>query len=300
MSHPRNNKRIEGFPVMQSNIVVRKLASAIGAEVVGVNLADETMSDETVAFLRQAWLDNLVLLFRDQNLTHEQHIAFSRRLGELETHEAIPKFCHPDHPEILLVTNFENTGKKLVVGRQWHSDLSTTTRPALGSLLYCDEAPEVGGDTMFGNMYRSWETLPEPYKRMLVGMRAKHDMTVARETRARRSAEELADIRRRNPPVLQPVVRYHDETGKPALYVAEMTTVELEGLTEEQSRPVLEYLYKHSTEPENTYRHRWQPGDLLMWDNRCAIHMAMGDYHDDARRVMYRTTLRGEPSGELA
>jgi len=125
-------------------------------------------------------------------------------------------------------------------------------------------------------------------------------MTVARETRARRSAEELADIRRRNPPVLQPVVRYHDETGKPALYVAEMTTVELEGLTEEQSRPVLEYLYKHSTEPENTYRHRWQPGDLLMWDNRCAIHMAMGDYHDDARRVMYRTTLRGEPSGELA
>src|SRR5690606_25432748 len=145
------------------------------------------------------------------------HLAFSRRLGPLETHEAIPKFCHPEHPEILLVTNFENSGKRLVVGRQWHSDLSTTTRPALGSLLRCEEAPEAGGDTLFANMYLAWERLSPAYRSMLQDRWALHDMTVARETRLRRTAEELAEIRRRNPPVHQPVARVHDETGRTSL-----------------------------------------------------------------------------------
>lgn len=281
-----------------TNIVVKKRASALGAEIVGVDLREE-LSDEAVATIRQAWLDHLVLVFRDQHLTHEQHIAFSRRLGPLETHESIPKFCHPEHPEILLVTNYENTGKKLVVGRQWHSDLSTTRRPARGSLLRCEEAPPAGGDTMFCNMYRAWEGLSPAYRAMLQDRWALHDMTAAKETRTRRSPEELADIRRRNPPVYQPVARVHDETGRTALYVAEMTTVAFEGMTEEESRPILEHLFARSVVPENVYRHRWRPGDLLIWDNRCAMHIALADYGDDERRVMYRTTLLGEPSGRL-
>ncbi len=281
-----------------SNVVVKKRSSALGAEVLGVDLREE-LSEETVARIREAWLENLVLVFRDQHLTHEQHIAFSRRLGPLETHESIPKFCHPDHPEILLVTNYENTGKKLVVGRQWHSDLSTTRRPAKGSLLRCEEAPPAGGDTMFCNMYRAWEALSPAYRAMLQDRWALHDMTHARETRTRRSPEELVDIRRRNPPVYQPVARVHDETGRTALYVAEMTTVAFEGMSEAESRPILDYLFDRSVVYENVYRHRWRPGDLVMWDNRCAMHIALADYGDDERRVMYRTTLQGEPSGRL-
>lgn len=282
-----------------SDFTIRKRASALGAEVVGLDLRAE-LSEDTVRRLRAAWLEHIVLVFRGQDLSHEQHIAFSRRFGALDDHDSIPKFRHPDHPELLLVTNFENTGKRLAVGRQWHSDLSTTTRPAMGSLLYCQEAPPAGGDTMFANMYRAWETLSPAFRSMLEGRFALHDMTVAKETRTRRSAEELADIRRRNPPVLQPVARVHDETGRPALYVAEMTSMVLEGMTEEESAPILRFLYEHSVVPENVYRHRWQPGDLLMWDNRCAIHIALGDYGDHERRVMHRTTLLGAPSGRLA
>ncbi|NYZ16547.1 TauD/TfdA family dioxygenase [Azospirillum sp. RWY-5-1] len=282
-----------------SDVTIRKRASALGAEVVGLDLREE-LTEDVVRRLRAAWLEHIVLVFRGQDLTHEQHIAFSRRFGALDDHDSIPKFRHPDHAEILLVTNFENTGKRLAVGRQWHSDLSTTTRPAMGSLLYCQEAPSAGGDTMFANMYRAWETLTPAFRSMLEGRFALHDMTVAKETRSRRSAEELADIRRRNPPVLQPVARVHDETGRPALYVAEMTSMVLEGMTEEESAPILRFLYEHSVVPENVYRHRWQPGDLLMWDNRCAIHIALGDYGDDERRMMYRTTLLGAPSGRLA
>ena len=282
-----------------SDFTIRKRASALGAEVVGLDLRKE-LSEDVVRRLRAAWLEHIVLVFRGQDLSHEQHIAFSRRFGALDDHDSIPKFRHPDHAEILLVTNFENTGKRLAVGRQWHSDLSTTTRPAMGSLLYCQEAPPAGGDTMFANMYRAWETLTPAFRSMLEGRFALHDMTVAKETRSRRSAEELADIRRRNPPVLQPVARVHDETGRPALYVAEMTSMVLEGMTEEESAPILRFLYEHSVVPENVYRHRWQPGDLLMWDNRCAMHIALGDYGDNERRVMYRTTLLGAPSGRLA
>ena len=281
-----------------TDFTIKKRASALGAEVIGLDLRQD-LSDDTIRALRATWLEHLVLVFRGQDLTHEQHIAFSRRFGALETHDSIPKFRHPEHAEILLVTNFENTGKRLIGGRQWHSDLSTTTRPAMGSLLYCQEAPPAGGDTMFANMYRAWETLSPAFRSMLEDRWAQHDMTAARETRMRRGPEELAEIRRRNPPVLQPVARVHDETGRQALYVAEMTTLALEGMSEEESAPILRFLYEHSVVPENTYRHSWQPGDLLMWDNRCAIHIALADYGESERRVMYRTTLLGAPSGRL-
>lgn len=282
-----------------SQLTVKRLTNALGAEIGGVDLRDP-LSDATVAAIRQAWLDNVVVLFRDQHLNHEQHIAFSRRIGALETHDAIPKFRHPDHPEILLVTNFENTGKKLVVGRQWHSDLSTLTQPAMGSLLRCEVAPPVGGDTMFANMYRAWDGLSPAFQDMLRDRWALHDMSVAKETRSRRTPEELAALRERNPPVWQPVVRRHEETGRLALYVSEMTTTRLEGMTEEESAPILNYLFAQSVLPENTWRQSWRVGDLVMWDNRCAMHLALADYDETEKRVMYRTTLIGESTGRVA
>jgi taurine dioxygenase len=278
---------------------LQPLASAIGVQVIGLDLR-EPLSDECIEALRHAWHEHTILLFRGQTLDHHQHIAFSRRFGALDDHASIPKFRHPEHPEVLLVTNYESGGKRLAVGRQWHSDLSTTTRPAKGSLLYCSVLPPVGGDTMFCNMYRAWETLSPGMQSMLDGRLALHDMAVARETQANRSADELADIRRRNPPVFQPVARVHDESGRKALYVSEMTTVGFEDMTRAESRQLLEYLHEHSTQPENVYRHRWQVGDLMMWDNRSAMHIALADYDQTQPRIMFRTTLLGNASGRIA
>jgi taurine dioxygenase len=278
---------------------LRPLSSALGMEVSGIDLR-EPQPESVIEALRKAWHEHVILLFRGQDLTHDQHVAFSRSFGPLDSHDAIPKFRHPEHPEVLLVTNYESGGKRLAVGRQWHSDLSTTTRPAKGSLLYCSVLPPVGGDTMFANMYRAFETLSPGLQSMLDGRWALHDMAIARETRLVRSSDEIADIRRRNPPVYQPVVRTHDESGRKALYVAEMTTQRFEGMTEEESAGLLNYLYQHSVEPENIYRHQWKVGDLMMWDNRSAMHIALSDYDQMQRRMMYRTTLLGSPSGRVA
>jgi len=278
---------------------VKKLGSALGAEIVGLDLAAPVRTG-TAEELRAAWSEHLILLFRGQQLSPEQQIAFSRTFGELDDHAAIPKFRHPDYPEILLVNNYESTGKRLSVGRQWHSDLSTTLRPAKGSMLHAHQLPSVGGDTMFCNMYRAWESLSPLYREWLDGRYALHDMSVARETRLQRTPAELEDIRRRNPPVYQPIARRHDVTGKTALYVSEMTTVSIEGLTEEESAPILSFLYEHSTPPENVYRHVWKPADMILWDNRCVMHIALADYDLAERRTMYRTTLRGDPSGRIA
>lgn len=282
-----------------SSFSLKPLSSALGAEVIGVDMRSPPDA-ETVQALIDAWHRHIILLFRNQPLTFEEHIAFSRHFGVLDDHAAIPKFRHPDHPEILLVTNYEAGGKRLAVGRQWHSDLSTTTRPAKGSLLHCVELPEVGGDTMFCNMYKAWDSLSPTLQSILDGRNALHDMTAARETRLVRTTEELAEIRRRNPPVYQPIARVHDDSGRKALYVSEMTSVSIEGMTEEESRPLLQYLYDHSVVPENVYRHRWQIGDTMMWDNRSAMHIALADYDHNQRRIMYRTTLLGQPSGRVA
>ena len=278
---------------------VKKLGSALGAEIVGLDLAAPVRTG-TAEELRAAWSEHLILLFRGQQLSPEQQIAFSRTFGELDDHAAIPKFRHPDYPEILLVNNYESTGKRLSVGRQWHSDLSTTLRPAKGSMLHAHQLPSVGGDTMFCNMYRAWESLSPLYREWLDGRYALHDMSVARETRLQRTPAELEDIRRRNPPVYQPIARRHDVTGKKALYVSEMTTVSIEGLTAEESAPILAFLYEHSTPHENVYRHVWKPADMILWDNRCVMHIALADYDLAERRTMYRTTLRGDPSGRIA
>jgi taurine dioxygenase len=278
---------------------LKPLSSALGAEVIGLDIR-QPLDGATVQALTEAWQRHLILLFRNQPLSFEQQIAFSRHFGMLDDHAAIPKFRHPEHPEILLVTNYEAGGTRLSVGRQWHSDLSTTLRPAKGSLLHCVELPEVGGDTMFCNMYRAWDSLSPALQSMLDGRYALHDMSAARETRLRRSSEELADLRRRNPPVYQPIARVHDENGRKALYVSEMTTTGIEGLTAAESQPLLQFLFERSVVHENVYRHRWQVGDLMMWDNRSAMHIALADYDDSQRRIMYRTTLLGQPSGRVA
>lgn len=280
------------------NFHVRRLSNALGAEIEGVDLREE-QSEEAKAFLRQAFLDHGILLFRNQDITPEQHIQFTRIFGTVETNDAVPDYRHPEHPQIVLVTNEKRDGKLSPtrnIGRQWHSDHSMTTRPTLGSLLHAQELPDTGGDTMFANMYMAYELLSAGLKAMLDPLWAVHDALNARHLRGR-PADELAAKRKRIPPVAQPVIRTHPETGRKALYVSEMLTSHFVGMTEDESRPLLEYLFRMSTSPELVYRHQWRRHDLMMWDNRCVMHNALADFDETKTRTMRRTALVGEPLG---
>lgn len=273
------------------------LSYRLGAEVRGIDIS-KPLDAETIAAIRRAFLDHDgLLLFRGQPLTREQHIAFSRSFGELDTHDVVPKDRHPEHHELLIVANKpvvagQETDK--AIGVTWHSDLVSSLRPALGSLLRAVQVPPAGGDTMFTNMYAAYDALSPAMQGLLSGLHA-----VYMRERKGGSAEWLAQHRQLNPPVAQPVVRVHPETGRKALYVGEAARF-FEGMTATESKPLMDYLVKHATQPQFVYRHRWQADDLLMWDNRCTMHLALADYDRSRLRHMERTTLLGTPSGHVS
>ena len=275
---------------------IHPLAAALGAEIRGVDLS-KPLDDATIGAIRDAWATHSVLLFRGQTLTHDSHVAFSAKFGELDNHDAIPKFRDPHHHEILRVANEVVAGRKQTVGRQWHSDLSITLRPARASLLRSETIPPVGGDTLFASSYAAYEALSEPMRGFIDGLTAIHDIAHSKQNQGR---GDLAEARRHTPPVVHPVVRTHSRTGRKAIYVNEMSTSKIVELRDEESRALLNFLFQHTTQQELTYRHRWQRGDLLMWDNESTQHLALGDYDIEVPRVMFRTTLLGVPSGRLA
>lgn len=282
-----------------ADLTIRPLSYALGAEIIGVDLA-RPLDDDTFEAIRRAWLDRLVLLFRGQELSPAQHIAFSRRFGELDPNDANPYSRLEDHPEILQITNKKVGGKPSLTrntGRNWHSDLSYTRHPAKGSLLYCRERPEVGGDTLFTNMYLAYETLSDPMKAFLEGLDAVHDFSLVAGLHER-DPEKVAEMRRLSPPVAHPVIRTHPDSTRRALFVSERVR-NFVGMTEEESQPVLEFLCRHATRHEFVYRHQWQVNDLLMWDNRCTMHLALADFDQSQPRLMLRTSLLGEAMGQF-
>ncbi|HTR82850.1 MAG TPA: TauD/TfdA family dioxygenase [Reyranella sp.] len=277
-------------------ITTRRLSNALGAEILGADLA-KSLSNSEFDEIHRTFLERGILLFRKQKITREQHIAFSRRFGELDRHDSLPRDRHPDYPELLLVTNIPEEGGKesasKYTGQQWHSDMSFTLEPSLGSLLRGITIPPVGGDTMFTNMYLAYETLSDGMKKMIeplhgihTGRRKVTDPNAARE-------REQAAI---NPPIAQPLVRVHPETGRKALYIGEKVS-RLVGMTPEESKPIIDYLVKHATRPQFVYRHQWQQDDIVLWDNRCTMHIALGDYEEGEIRHLERTTVKGTPSG---
>jgi taurine dioxygenase len=272
------------------------LSYMLGVEVRGLDLSAPLDSD-TFASLRRAFLDHGgLMLLRNQRITREQHIAFSRRFGDLETHDAVPRDRDPEHPEILLVNNLARQGKTAdgkMIGQEWHSDLAPSLLPAAISLLRAIQVPPAGGDTMFANMYAAYETLSPGMQKLLAGLHA-----VYIRKRKGVSEEWEKENRRLNPPVSQPLVRTHPETGRPALYIGESVPA-FEGMTAAESRPLIDYLVKHATQPRFTYRHRWQKDDLLIWDNRSTMHLALGDYDPAEVRELERTTVKGHPSGHF-
>jgi taurine dioxygenase len=275
---------------------VRPIASALGAEVSGVDLS-QPLSDSQVQALRQAWLEHLVLLFRDQKLTTTQLIEFSGQFGELERHDNYQsELRHPDHPELLVVKARTVGGRRIVFGQQWHSDLSYTLRPSMGSCLYCLHLPSVGGDTLFANMYKAYEALSPAMQRIVDRLQAVHDLSNGR-SHSDATPEQRAATLGRNPPVIQPVVRVHPETGRRALFVSEWMCSRIVGMTEDEGLGLLQFLFEHSTRPEFTLRQIWRVNDVLMWDNRATVHMALADYPAGELRELLRTSIRGEPHG---
>jgi taurine dioxygenase len=280
---------------------LRKLSNALGAEVMNITF-DDTIKPGAAAELKHTLLQNNILLFRDWDITPQQHVAFTKLFGEVEPNEAVAHLRHPENPDIVLVTNEARNGKVLArTGRMWHSDHSFITRPTAASLLHAKTLPDVGGDTVFANMYLAYETLSEGLKKLLDPLEAIHDVTHGLvQVYGPQDREALAAKRQTQPPIAQPVVRTHPETGRKALYVNEMLTRQFVGLTEEESQPLLKYLFVHSVRPEFTYRHQWRRNDLLVWDNRCSIHLALADFDENQTRTMYRTAVAGIPCGRVA
>jgi taurine dioxygenase len=280
-----------------AKLQLQPLSHALGAEVAGVDLT-QPLEDSAVDAVLDAWNESHILLFRGQKLSPEALIRFSRRFGELDRHDATPYYRLAEHPEILQITNRMIGGKPSETrntGRNWHSDYSYTNRPAAASMLYCEEKPPVGGDTMFCNMVHAYETLSDKMKGIVDGLEAVYDFGLVAGVNERDPAK-TAEMRRINPPIAHPAVRVHPRSGKKALYVSERTS-HFHGMTAAESRPLIQFLCAHATSPENVYRHRWQVNDLVLWDNRTTMHMALADFDTSKPRHMLRTTLVGALSG---
>jgi taurine dioxygenase len=274
-------------------IEIAPIAGALGAELCGVDLND-ALSDETAAEIRRALLDRLVVFFRDQDLTPESLIALARCFGPIAIHPIARG--RDDHPEIVEVVR--EPGEMLNWGSKWHSDTTGIENPPLGSILYAREVPPFAGDTCWANLCLAHDTLSDGMKALLTRLRAVHSTGAPgryadfyKSMRALETGESEA---------VHPVVRTHPETGRPILFVNRSFTRRFEGMTEEESRPLLEFLFNHSERPEFTCRFRWHPGSVAFWDNRCTIHDALADFWParnagaaDTRRVMHRVMIEG-------
>jgi taurine dioxygenase len=278
---------------------VKKSGAALGAEI-GFDLSGE-MDDRQFREIEAAFHDNIVVVFRGQTMSNERHIEFSRRFGELEIH-IVRKYLLPDHPEILRISNIRDEKGELIgladAGFTWHTDTSYLQRPSRCSLLHAKEVPvrdgQAIGDTIFTNTIAAYEALPDGMKKTLAGRKAIHRYSerkrIENSPRPKLTKAQLDAT----PDVAHPIVRTHHATGRKALYVTEGDCIGIEGMPEEDARPLISELHAHCIKPEFQYRHKWQVGDLLMWDNATSMHLAICDYQLPERRLMYRTTVTGE------
>jgi taurine dioxygenase len=270
---------------------VEPVAGALGAEIDGVDLSRE-LDPETTAEIRRAWLGHGVVFFRDQKLDPDRFLAFAHAIGKPTEYPFVPGL--EGYPHIIAVTKLPH--EKVNFGGIWHSDTTYLERPPTGTLLLAREVPPAGGDTLFANMYAAFEALSPGLQRALEALRAVNssalaDVSKTREDRIRDAAGSAEAVREYE--AVHPVVRTHPETGRKALFVNVAHTARFEDMTEEESRPLLQWLFQHQVRPEFTCRFRWRVGSLAIWDNRCTQHNPINDYHG-WKRVMHRITLEGE------
>jgi alpha-ketoglutarate-dependent taurine dioxygenase len=273
-------------------ITVSPISGALGAEIGGVDIS-RPIDDATFAEIRRAWNENLVIFFRDQTLDDDALVAFGRRFA--------PLFRHPNlltegpYPDIVRIRR--TPGDTHIVGEDWHADTTCMVEPPSGAVLYGVDVPPYGGDTLFANQYLAYETLSDGMKRMLETMTAVHsDITVAGPQAARnrhRTTKVREDAEWREHVAEHPVVRTHPETGRRGLFVNRSYTKRFSGMTEAESKPLLEFLWSHATRPEFTCRFRWEKGSVTVWDNRCVMHIAVNDVWEFPR-FMHRVQMCGD------
>ena len=267
-----------------ASIQVDKLTPHAGAEIRGVDLA-QPLDEPTFKEIHAALIDNGVIFFRDQHLTPEQQKAFGRLFGDLHLHPAAPSLLE-GHPEILVIHADENS--KHVAGENWHSDVSCDLEPPMGSILYMQELPAVGGDTLFASMYAAYEALSEPMKRFLEPLTARHE-----GEHVYRGRYGVNDTGKVFPRAEHPVVRTHPVSGRKALFVNGGFTTRITQLARPESDALLQFLFRHVETPEFHCRFRWQVNSVAFWDNRCVQHHAMWDYYPQ-RRHGHRVTIKGD------
>ena len=266
-------------------ITIDKLTPIIGAEIDGIDLS-KPLSNRTADEIHRALAENLVIFFREQNLTPEQHLAFGRMFGDLHIHPAAPHA--PGHPE-LMVIHADKTSPR-ANGEGWHSDVSCDSEPPMGSILYIKTCPPKGGDTLFANMYAAYEALSDRMKQYLEGLTAIHDGEDSyRGTYANYGVKDKPAY----PRAEHPVIRVHPVTKKKALFVNRGFTRNIVGIPRDESDAILRYLYEHESNPLFQCRFRWRENSLAFWDNRCAQHRAMWDYWPHTRSG-FRVTVQGD------
>lgn len=280
-----------GAPAPYHRIRLQPISGSLGAIVHGVDLR-QPLDAETYAELKRAFLEQLVLFFRDQDITPDQQVAFGRNFGELHIHPFIPSL--KDHKEIIVLKAKSGEEENLRLANAWHEDLSYTNDPPLAAILRAVNPPSRGGDTMWVNLYRAYDTLSPKLQVFIEGLSAWHDVTHTyrrQELQSPGGPERYAGTFRKAPPVLHPLVGTHPETGRKLLYISELTTTHIEGLKARESDAILQLLFRHIDWKELHCRFYWEKHSIAMWDNRCTAHYAVGDYTEP--REMHRVTVVG-------
>ena len=272
---------------------ITPLSPHTGAEVRGIDLTGG-IDEATRAQLNRAFVDHSVLVIRDQTLSPTQMLDAVRLFGEVfEQHNT--KFSLPDCPLVHYISNkdFFPDGRRYIPGEGYHTDHSNAAEPPKATVLHAIELPDAGGDTQFVNMQVAYETLPDATRARIDGLKAVHVY------QSRHSARKLMDLtatRREQVPeaVVHPIVRTHPESGRKSIYINPIRIEAILDMDEPEALALLDELLAHATQPDHEYRHKWQPGDLVIWDNRCLLHKANGDYDMDQTRYLYRVMLRGD------
>ena len=268
------------------HITVDPVSAHVGAEIGGIDLA-APVQDAPMAELRQAFGEHGVIFFRDQHLTPEQHVAAAERFGPININRF---FAHvPGYPTIAEVRKEPEQQRN--IGGGWHTDHSYDEVPALGSMLYAREVPKTGGDTLFASMYAAYDALSDGLKAL---HSSRHVFGPAATARRGDLEGRIRNAELATQDAVHPVVIRHPDTGRKALYVNPGFTLRFEGWTDDESRPLLEYLYRHAVRPEFTCRFHWRDGSRALWDNRSTWHFAVNDYHGE-RRLLHRITIEGKP-----
>jgi taurine dioxygenase len=267
-------------------IKVRPMTARVGAEIEGIDLT-KPLDQQTFREVREALIEHCVIFFRDQALDHDSHKAFGRLFGELHVHPAIPG---PEgHPEILPIHADANS--TYIAGERWHSDVSCDEEPPFGSILHLHTVPEVGGDTLFSNMYAAYDALSDRMKSYLDGLTARHDGEP--QYRGRYTDIGVNDAGKVYPRADHPVVRTHPDSGRKCLFVNPIFTTKINGLPRFESDAILKMLHEHCNNPDFHVRFRWRPNSVAVWDNRCVQHLAIWDYFPNVRSG-FRVTIKGD------